>query len=200
MSTSPITADERIADVGFTRDSLRVELKDGRSISVPLKWYPRLLKASGAERKNWHISSGGYGIHWPHIDEDLSSEGLLRGAPAPDANLTREPDDERKYDLLLKAIAQRELISFVYQGKLRIAEPHDYGVQNGVERLLCFQVGGDSNSGRLPSWRLIDVPEMGNIKLTNRKFPGNRPAPSGQHHRWDVLFDRVSEPHRNQPR
>lgn len=200
MSTLPITADERIADVGFTRDSLRVELKDGRSITVPLKWYPRLLQASTAERKNWQIASGGYGIDWPDIDEDLSSEGLLRGAPAPDANLIREPDDERKYDLLLKAINQRKLISFVYQGKLRIAEPHDYGVQNGVERLLCFQVGGDSNSGRLPSWRLIAVPEMGNIKLTNRKFPGNRPAPSGQHHRWDVLFDRVGEGHRNQQR
>src|SRR6185437_11292751 len=163
MSTLPITADERIADVGFTRDSLRVELKDGRTITVPLKWYPRLHSASAVQRKNWRISSGGYGIHWPDIDEDLSSEGLLRGAPAPTANLTREPRDEKKHDLLLKAIKHRKVVTFVYHGKLRVAEPHDYGIQNGVERLLCFQVGGDSNSGRLPSWRLIDVPEMGNI-------------------------------------
>jgi len=87
MSTLPITADERIVDVGFTQDSLRVELKDGRSITVPLKWYPRLFNASPAQRNNWQKSSGGYGIHWPDIDEDLSSEGLLRGAPSPEANL-----------------------------------------------------------------------------------------------------------------
>ncbi len=87
MSTLPISADERILDVGFTKDSLRVELKDGRSITVPLNWYPRLLNASPQQRDNWEISSGGYGIHWPEIDEDLSSEGLLRGAPARDANL-----------------------------------------------------------------------------------------------------------------
>ena len=90
MSTLPITADERVVSVSFTNDSLQVELKDGRSISVPLNWYPRLLRASSEERRNWQISSGGYGIHWPDIDEDLSSEGLLRGAPAPDAKLSKK--------------------------------------------------------------------------------------------------------------
>jgi len=54
----------------------------GRVISVPLVWYPRLLDATAAQRNNWKIA-GGYGIHWPEIDEDLSTEGLLRGAPAP---------------------------------------------------------------------------------------------------------------------
>ena len=193
MSTLPITADERIVNVGFTHDSLRVELKDGRSISVPLKWYPRLLNASPEQRDNWHLSSGGYGIHWPDIDEDLSSEGLLRGAPAPDANLKTRSSFASNHDLLLKAIHERKLISFEYQGKARVAEPHDYGIQNGVERLLCYQVGGASSSGRLPSWRLIEVAEMEKLKITNRKFPGNRAAPSGQHHRWDVVFDRVGE-------
>jgi hypothetical protein len=90
MSTLPITADERVVNVSFTKGSLQVELKDGRSIMVPLNWYPRLLKASSEERRNWQISSGGYGIHWPDIDEDLSSEGLLRGAPAPDAKLSKK--------------------------------------------------------------------------------------------------------------
>ena len=56
---------------------------DGRVITVPLVWYPRLLDATETERNNWQISGGGYGIHWPDIDEDLSTEGLLRGAPAP---------------------------------------------------------------------------------------------------------------------
>jgi uncharacterized protein DUF2442 len=193
MSTLPVTADERIVDVGFTKDSLRVELKDGRSITVPLKWYPRLLNASPEQRKKWQLSSGGYGIHWPEIDEDLSSEGLLRGAPAPAATSKSEPSSENKHDLLLKAIHDRKLINFEYQGKARVAEPHDYGIQNGVERLLCYQVGGASGSGRLPSWRLVEVAEIEKLKITNRNFPGNRPAPSGQHHHWDVLFDRVAE-------
>jgi len=50
---------------------------------VPLVWYPRLLNATAAQRNNWQISAGGYGIHSPDVDEDLSTEGLLRGAPAP---------------------------------------------------------------------------------------------------------------------
>jgi len=80
-----LAADERVAGVKFTRSSLTVALYDGRSISVPLAWYPRLLEASVAERKNWQIAGGGYGIHWPELDEDLSTEGMLRGAPAPQA-------------------------------------------------------------------------------------------------------------------
>jgi hypothetical protein len=83
MGTLALAADERVADVGFTDDTLSVALMDGRVISVPLVWYPRLLNATEAERNDWQIGGGGYGIHWPAIDEDLSTEGLLRGAPAP---------------------------------------------------------------------------------------------------------------------
>ena len=83
MGILALGADERVADVSFTDDSLRVALADGRTITVPLAWYPRLLNATKAQRKNWRIAGGGYGIHWPDIDEDLSTEGLLRGAPAP---------------------------------------------------------------------------------------------------------------------
>jgi hypothetical protein len=83
MGTLALAADERVADVEFTDDALSVALMDGRVITVPLVWYPRLLKATEAERSNWRIGGGGYGIHWPDIDEDLSTEGLLRGAPAP---------------------------------------------------------------------------------------------------------------------
>lgn len=60
-----------------------VELADGRSLSVPLAWFPRLSGASKADLENWQLSAGGSGIHWPDLDEDVSSEGLLRGAPAP---------------------------------------------------------------------------------------------------------------------
>jgi hypothetical protein len=83
MGSSAITADERVLDVAFSEDALSVSLRDGRVISVPLVWYPRLLNATPAQRKNWEIAGGGYGIHWPEIDEDLSTEGLLRGARAP---------------------------------------------------------------------------------------------------------------------
>jgi hypothetical protein len=78
-----LAADERVAGVEFTDDSLSVTLMDGRTITVPLAWYPKLLSASKKERKKWQISGGGYGIHWPDLDEDLSTEGLLRVAPAP---------------------------------------------------------------------------------------------------------------------
>ena len=74
---------EKIVNVEVTEDELKVELLDGRTVTVPLAWYPRLLHASPEQRANWKIAGGGYGIHWPDVDEDLSSEGLLRGAPAP---------------------------------------------------------------------------------------------------------------------
>ncbi len=83
MNTSALKTDGRVEAVYFTRDSLVVDLMDGRTISVPLVWYPKLLKATPKIRAHFEICGGGYGIHWPEIDEDLSTEGLLRGAPAP---------------------------------------------------------------------------------------------------------------------
>jgi Protein of unknown function (DUF2442) len=83
MGILALGADERVADVKVTKDALSVALWDGRTITVPLVRYPRLLNATPAQRKNWRIAGGGYGIHWPEVDEDLSTEGLLRGAPAP---------------------------------------------------------------------------------------------------------------------
>jgi hypothetical protein len=85
MATSARIADERVAGVAFDADRLIVDLMDGRTISVPLAWYPRLHAASAEQRSNWEVAGGGYGIHWPDVDEDLSTEGLLRGAPAPGA-------------------------------------------------------------------------------------------------------------------
>jgi Protein of unknown function (DUF2442) len=82
MSTSDPSPGERITKVQVGDDALTVDLADGRTIAVPLAWFPRLLHASAEQRARWQISSGGFGIHWPEIDEDLSSAGLLRGAPA----------------------------------------------------------------------------------------------------------------------
>lgn len=66
-------------DVHVTDDTLTVDLADGRSISVPIGWYPRLAQASASERASYEVSGGGYGIHWPELDEDISVEGLLLG-------------------------------------------------------------------------------------------------------------------------
>lgn len=85
MSTLAVKTDECVEAVYFTRDSIVVDLMDGRTISDPLTWYPRLLKASLKQKFHWELCGGEYGIHWPDIDEDLSAEGLLRGAPAPNA-------------------------------------------------------------------------------------------------------------------
>lgn len=83
MGILALAADERVAGVEVTEDELSVRLMDGRTISVPVVWYPRLSNATDEQRKNWQIIGGGYGIRWEEIDEDLSTEGLLRGAPAP---------------------------------------------------------------------------------------------------------------------
>ena len=85
MNISAKITDERVLDVRFDEHSLIVDLMDGRSISAPLAWYPRLKNASTEQRTHWEKCGGGYGIHWPDVDEDLSTEGLLRGAPAAKA-------------------------------------------------------------------------------------------------------------------
>ena len=66
--------------VNFTEYSMNVDLLDGRTISVPIAWFPTLSKASQSQRENWELLGDGEGIHWPEIDEDLSVSGLLAGA------------------------------------------------------------------------------------------------------------------------
>ena len=83
MTTSEPRAGEQITDVHFTEDTIGVDFLDGRSITVPLAWYPRLEEATRSQRENWKVCGGGYGIEWEEIDEHLSTEGLLKGAPAP---------------------------------------------------------------------------------------------------------------------
>ena len=76
-------AGQRAKEVEFDEHRLIVHLIDGRTIIVPLAWYPRLEDATPEQRANWQLSGAGFGIHWPDIDEDLSVEGLLRGLRAP---------------------------------------------------------------------------------------------------------------------
>lgn len=69
-------------DVKVDQNTLTVELSDGRSIAVPVSWFPRLSHATEAERSNWQLIGTGQGIHWPDLDEDISVEGLLAGRPS----------------------------------------------------------------------------------------------------------------------
>ena len=83
MSSLVVEARPRAVEVSVTDDELRVVLADGRALSVPLAWFPRLLHATAAERQRFELPGDGEGIHWPDVDEDLSVAGLLRGTPAP---------------------------------------------------------------------------------------------------------------------
>jgi hypothetical protein len=69
----------RVLNVDVTDDTLSVDLEDGRSVAVPIGWYPRLAHATPKERANFQISGAGFGIHWPDLDEDIGVEGLLLG-------------------------------------------------------------------------------------------------------------------------
>ena len=69
-------------DVQISDDTLRVDLNDGRTILVPLLWYPRLMEGLEAERNNWRILGQGEGIHWEDLDEDISIAGLIAGKPS----------------------------------------------------------------------------------------------------------------------
>lgn len=91
-------ADIRVRDVAVSDDELTVALMDGRTISVPLVWYPRLASGTPEQRARWELAGAGYGIHWPELDEDLSTEGLLAGARAPRGSASwrsRLPGSER---------------------------------------------------------------------------------------------------------
>jgi hypothetical protein len=71
--------------LAISDDTLSVDLSDGRTIAVPLAWYPRLLHARPAERQNWRLIAGGDGVHWPDLDEDISVAALLAGLPSGEA-------------------------------------------------------------------------------------------------------------------
>ena len=89
MSTAVLT-EATIRRVEVTDETITAHLADGRVISVPLAWSWRLSDATPAQRANWELIGGGYGAHWPDIDEDISAEGMLNGTPAPRPKATRK--------------------------------------------------------------------------------------------------------------
>ncbi len=86
MTTSNLATETATAThVKVTERALVVELRDGRSVSVPIEWYPRLAEGRPSERRHWELIGPGIGIHWPDLDEDISVEGLLRGLPSAES-------------------------------------------------------------------------------------------------------------------
>ncbi len=81
MSTMSIDVEPLAVEATCTEEALRVILADGREISVPLAWFPRLQKATAEQRKNWQLIGGGIGVHWEDVDEDISVESLLATKP-----------------------------------------------------------------------------------------------------------------------
>jgi hypothetical protein len=80
MPTSAVRVDASAIDVTVTDDRLTVVLADGRELSTPLAWFPRLLEATQEQRQKWRLIGRGQGIHWPEVDEDISVASLLRAA------------------------------------------------------------------------------------------------------------------------
>jgi hypothetical protein len=74
--------------VSISSNALTVDLDDGRSVSVPISWYPRLANGNKQEQNQWHLIGGGHGIHWEALDEDISIEGLITGKPSNESQLS----------------------------------------------------------------------------------------------------------------
>jgi len=94
----------RVVNVSVTDDTLTVDSEDGRTISVPISWYPRLAHGTSEERNYFQISSAGYGIHWPDLDEDIGIEGLVLGKKSTESPASferwlqqRKQEKQRRY-------------------------------------------------------------------------------------------------------
>ena len=93
--------------VMVTEDTLSVDLSDGRTISVPLAWFPRLLQSTPEERNNWRLIGRGRGIHWEDIDEDISVEGLLAGRPSGESQFSFKKWLDRRSSRLARRSGRR---------------------------------------------------------------------------------------------
>jgi len=120
-------------------------------------------------------------------DERMSGSLRIIRHPAP---ATVDPGT---HSLILTAIHDKRLLRFSYNDKLRIVEPHDYGIQKEVVNLFTYQTAGASSSSGLPDWRKFAVQKMSNVEVLDQTFPGGRLVPSQKHQEWDVLFARVDQ-------
>lgn len=95
-------------------------------------------------------------------------------------------------DIIQTAISERKIVEFDYHGHHRIAEPHIYGILDGEHDILVFQIAGSSSSGGLPQWRRMHLNEISNLEMTDQRFPGPKPNPSGKHSSFDTILAVVS--------
>ena len=96
---------------------------------------------------------------------------------------------------LVRSIREKRLIEFTYKsGGTRIAEPHDYGIWKGTERLLAFQLSGESRTRTERGWKDLRLAGVRNLRVLEQRFPGSRSDNKQKHRKWDVLFARVSAP------
>ena len=86
---------------------------------------------------------------------------------------------------IIAAIKAKKVLSFTYDGLLRVAEPHVYGIHGGMAELLGYQIRGNSSSGGLPNWRRFKLHLIQNLRILDEEFPGRRSYPSGKHSEWD---------------
>jgi hypothetical protein len=117
----------KIARVTITDDTLAVDLEDGRTVIVPIGWYPRLAYGTPTERANFKISGAGYGVHWPDLDEDVGVEGLLLGKKSSESHasferwLQRRQTDE---SIKAKRRSKRHTSNSLSRRKKRVAPVH----------------------------------------------------------------------------
>ena len=96
------------------------------------------------------------------------------------------------HDDLIRAINEKRMIEFVYKTPgPRVVEPYDYGVKRGVDKLLAYQIGGASRTGSPHGWKELNVGELEDFKVLERRFPGSRADAQHHHGLWDVIFARV---------
>jgi len=101
--------------------------------------------------------------------------------------------DPKVHETILKAIDEIRLLRFVFGAKERIVEPHDYGIHEGRVRLFAYQIRGESTSGPLPDWRLMDVAQISGIQILDETFGGSRSDSSQKHRKWERIFARVGK-------
>jgi len=148
--------------------------------------------------------------HWPEYDYVFINHDIAKSVQQVQAILTAERVRRERllglaefvntlraqnrpppHDLLLAAIHEKKLVRLTFHGKERVVEPHDYGVQNGTDRLLAYQLAADGRPAH--GWRLLGIAEISALALLGDTFPGNRPAASGKHHRWERIYARVGD-------
>jgi hypothetical protein len=94
--------------------------------------------------------------------------------------------------VIKQAITSKKLVEFMYNGHIRVIEPHVLGINGGITQFLGFQISGSSGSGGLPEWRRFDLPKMLDLKILDKSFPGGRPYLSGKDSSWDIQITVVS--------